>query len=1260
MTTFTVYVPTQPASTLIEAMLAPSSGLTISGPIVLKASGANAVNFYANSLADLGIGNGLLLTSGTTPGTTNTVGWFGTDNSIWPDTFYNGDADIDAVVNTVFQTQSYDATTLEFDVTAGASATSVSFDLVFGSDEYPEWVDQFVDCAIFMVNGVNYALFNHDANHPLSVVSANLAAGYFQDNGGNVLPIEYDGVSHVLKIVAPITPGAVNHIKIGIADTGDHIYDSGIFITNLAAGNIPGSGVVTTSPGNCTDGADTVTGSAKDEYFDLKGGDDVVYAGAGDDIVVAGAGMDKVFGGSGQDQIKGDQGDDDIDGGDGDDTAVYAGASSAYTVTYDSASASYTVTDNAGPANEGVDTLKSVEYAKFSNGLFMLGTGGLTPVTAPGPAPTNTPGLVIVSGIGATGKTLTATVSDADGVGGAVTYQWQVSGNGGATWTDVGTDSAQYDVASGDVGMMIQVVANYADGDGTAESPVSAAKLIQASKPGDLAVTLMKLDAPLGASTINPLTTLVQNAIELGLSPNTAVQAIKTVLGLSDAIKLQSYDAYAVLQNNPADATALQVEKIAVQVAILTSLSDDDQGTGLTLAILDAAAAKQTLDLGDVNDLSAILGIPAVIDPGTGKYPQPLAEIWDRNKTLSEAVADGGDVAVIEKEWHDLLTIQTGIASTSIADLSIHVNQAPTGSAAAALADGTQDKAYLITAADLLTGFADPDGDTLQVAGLAADSGTLQGNADGTWTFTPAAGFSGPVELSYLVQDGQGGEAAASQLFVVAASGGPVDKEATGMLLVTGTPAEGGLLVADLVNAGDADGSFIVAYQWQENLDGAWTDLGVLSGDPLVIPDDQSYVGRQVRVVATTTDALGGTTAFESAGQFIVNVNDVHTGTVGISGTALEGQTLTAGNNLADEDGLGAIQYQWQSNGTDIAGAQGSTLTLTSSLVGQAIAVKASYTDGFGSVETETSAATATVAALPTDVNLVGTSAADTLTGGTGDDTLAGLAGNDKLSGLSGNDVLDGGAGLDVLDGGEGSDIYLVSLSSDHGKAEFKDTGLVGLDEVRFAASASSTLTLYSGDTGIERVVIGTGVGASADTTGTTALNVNASAVGNALLVVGNAGNNSLTGTSRSDTLEGGDGADKLVGGGGDDSLIGGLGKDTLTGGVGADAFVFNTPANASTNLDTITDFVHLADKLQFSAAAFSALGTSWTAAQFWSAPGATGGHDADDRLVYNSSTGSLYYDADGYGGEAAVQVALIGTSKTHPIVDWTDIQVLA
>src|SRR5512139_217890 len=199
MVTFTVYDGFD-VTKITAALLAPSSGVTISN-VVLNASGAAAVNFYDGSLGALGIGAGLLLTSGTAPGTSNTIGWFGQDNS-GISGFANGDPSIDAVVNTVFQTQSYDATTLSFDfVVADPAATSISFDLVFGSDEFPEWVDQFVDCAVVMVNGVNYALFNHDPSHPLSVVSANLAAGYFQDNAGNTFQIQYDGVSNLLKIV---------------------------------------------------------------------------------------------------------------------------------------------------------------------------------------------------------------------------------------------------------------------------------------------------------------------------------------------------------------------------------------------------------------------------------------------------------------------------------------------------------------------------------------------------------------------------------------------------------------------------------------------------------------------------------------------------------------------------------------------------------------------------------------------------------------------------------------------------------------------------------------------------------------------------------------------------------------------------------------------------------------------------------------------------------------------------------------------------
>ncbi len=297
------------------------------------------------------------------------------------------------------------------------------------------------------------------------------------------------------------------------------------------------------------------------------------------------------------------------------------------------------------------------------------------------------------------------------------------------------------------------------------------------------------------------------------------------------------------------------------------------------------------------------------------------------------------------------------------------------------------------------------------------------------------------------------------------------------------------------------------------------------------------------------------------------------------------------------------------------------------------------------------------------NLTLTGTSGANTLTGGAGNDTLNGLAGNDTLNGLAGNDILNGGAGTDSMNGGDGSDIYLISQATEHPVAEIADSGSSGTDEVRFTSTAkgAATLTLYAGDTGIEQIVIGTGTGTMAVTTSTRTLNVNATSVNNGLSIIGNAGSNSMTGTAFADILNGGAGADILISGAGADILIGSNGKDILTGGAGADYFVFNFAANTANNKDTLTDFLSGTDTLQFSKAIFTTLGSigNLAAVEFRSGAGVTSGGNADDHIVYNTTTGVLYYDADGSGAGAAVQVALLGTT-THPALAYTDIQIIA
>ena len=103
-----------------------------------------------------------------------------------------------------------------------------------------------------------------------------------------------------------------------------------------------------------------------------------------------------------------------------------------------------------------------------------------------------------------------------------------------------------------------------------------------------------------------------------------------------------------------------------------------------------------------------------------------------------------------------------------------------------------------------------------------------------------------------------------------------------------------------------------------------------------------------------------------------------------------------------------------------------------------------------------------------------------------------------------------------------------------------------------------------------------------------------------------------------------------IVGNAGSNIINGGGGKDVLTGGGGNDFFLFNSALSAISNVDTIADFNRAADTVRLDNAIFKAFwATTGTLAsgQFFQGAHA---HDADDRIVYNSATGALHYDANG------------------------------
>ena len=245
-----------------------------------------------------------------------------------------------------------------------------------------------------------------------------------------------------------------------------------------------------------------------------------------------------------------------------------------------------------------------------------------------------------------------------------------------------------------------------------------------------------------------------------------------------------------------------------------------------------------------------------------------------------------------------------------------------------------------------------------------------------------------------------------------------------------------------------------------------------------------------------------------------------------------------------------------------------------------------------------------------TDIEVVNGSApsGSVIDGTSGNDTLSGGPGNDTLNGLGGNDLFLAGStgGADVINGGAGSD-----------SIEFKERATSGV-VVDFAAGtitggSSGTISV----TGIERAVTGNF-------------------------------NDSLTGNAAGQTLTGQGGADTLWGAGG---------IDTLWGGAGADRFIFRETGSA--NADSVRDWASGSDKVALDNSPMSALGATGNFASGdarFKANSTGTATDTNDRVVYNTSTGSLYYDADGSGSGAA---QLIATFSGNPAVAATDIVVI-
>jgi Ca2+-binding RTX toxin-like protein len=142
----------------------------------------------------------------------------------------------------------------------------------------------------------------------------------------------------------------------------------------------------------------------------------------------------------------------------------------------------------------------------------------------------------------------------------------------------------------------------------------------------------------------------------------------------------------------------------------------------------------------------------------------------------------------------------------------------------------------------------------------------------------------------------------------------------------------------------------------------------------------------------------------------------------------------------------------------------------------------------------------------------------------------------------------------------------------------------------------------------------------------------------------GNILDNTLIGNSGDNFLQGFAGNDTIIAGAGNDTLIGGEGSNYLTGGSGADFFVFDTVPIIG-QVDIVTDFNAAEDTIQLNVEIFTRFISAGRLSinRFVSGVNA-GALDGDDYLIYDTSSGMLYYDEDGSGNGIQHEiVSLVG-----------------
>ena len=168
-----------------------------------------------------------------------------------PDIQTNNNLPGDPILDNLSGQPTFDATKLTFDFEfSGGGGGDAYFNFVFGSDEYNEFVGESVNDSFgFFLDGTdvtnNVALVpgtNPPAPITIDTINNGVNSAFYNDNdqdAGTPFPFEYDGFTDVIEVaMVGLDPGK-HTLTLAIADGGDWIYDSGVFIEGSSFGTTP-------------------------------------------------------------------------------------------------------------------------------------------------------------------------------------------------------------------------------------------------------------------------------------------------------------------------------------------------------------------------------------------------------------------------------------------------------------------------------------------------------------------------------------------------------------------------------------------------------------------------------------------------------------------------------------------------------------------------------------------------------------------------------------------------------------------------------------------------------------------------------------------------------------------------------------------------------------------------------------------------------------------------------------------------------------